>query len=246
MSVSGARLGCCAALLLAAARAAAAPAPALPTVAVLYFDYQGPDEQLAVLRKGLAQMISADLVGLEQVTVVERDRLQEVLAELDLQHTSRIDPSTAVRVGKLLGARYLVFGSYFQLGAGLSASSRLVETETGRVLYALNASGPPGDFLAVEQKLSSGLAGFLATRLPPLPPAPAGAAGAPAAPAVQKARARKPPRKLDTATALTYSQALDAKDRNDKATAVAKLQDVLARESDFPLAADDLARLSTN
>jgi TolB-like protein len=244
------------ALLVPAARAAAAQ----NTVAVLYFDYDGADEPLFVLRKGLAQMIGADLTVVEKISVVERERLQEVLAELDLQQTRRMDPASGVRVGKLLGAHYLVFGTYFQLGGALQATARVVDVETGKVLYALNALGPPDDFLTVEQKLSSGLSNFFATRLPTASATSTpGGEGAKATPgghggskstttggsktAVAKAPP-KPPKKLDLKTAVAYSEAQDAIDRKDKATAVAKLKDVLAKEADFPLAADQLAMLN--
>src|SRR5262249_60638541 len=91
---------------LGLARAAAAAAEA-PTVAVLYFDYEGKDAEQALLRKGLAQMLISDLLGNEWIRVVERDRLQEVIAELKLQATNKMDQATAERGGELLGARHL-------------------------------------------------------------------------------------------------------------------------------------------
>src|SRR5437763_761500 len=73
--------------MLMALLAAAPPARATetkPTVAILYFDYSGKDEQLGVLRKGLAQMLISDLSSQEAVRIVERDRLEEILKELKL------------------------------------------------------------------------------------------------------------------------------------------------------------------
>src|SRR5688572_12008201 len=81
---------------------------AKPTVAVLYFDYQGKDEQMGMLRKGLAQMLISDLSGSDRFQIVERDRLQEILEELKLVETKHIDKSSAAKIGKLLGARYMV------------------------------------------------------------------------------------------------------------------------------------------
>ena len=89
-----------AAILLAIAPAAAA---ADHPVAVLYFDYSGPDEQLAQLRVGLAQMLITDLTGVEGAPVVERARLQAILDELELGHQGITDPATAARVGRLVG-----------------------------------------------------------------------------------------------------------------------------------------------
>src|SRR5687768_15808473 len=88
---------------------------AKPTVAVLYFDYEGKNEEMAVLKKGLAQMIISDLSGGASYTVVERMRLQEIMDELKLAQSGKIDPATAAKIGKLLGARYMVMGGYFDL-----------------------------------------------------------------------------------------------------------------------------------
>lgn len=217
-----------------------------PAIAVLYFDYSGKDEQLAVLRKGLAQMLISDLSALDAARIVERDRLEDVLAELKLGRSGKLDPASAAKVGKLLGARYLVLGSYFDLMGALRADARLVEVETGKVLRSVGASGPPGDFLAVEQKLSDGVGKALGELLP-------GGKGAPQEKAPERtgqpqkadqlARRPKPPAQLKTATAVRYAKALDAKDRGDKATAKQELQAVVKEQPDFRLASLDLDRL---
>src|SRR5688572_16677519 len=64
--------------------ATAIAAGARPTVAILYFDYGGKNEELGALRKGLAQMMITDLADVQAVTVVERARLNEILDELKL------------------------------------------------------------------------------------------------------------------------------------------------------------------
>src|SRR5947207_3205782 len=84
------------AVALIAGLLVAAPAlAAKPTVAILYFDYD-KDDDLAQLKKGLAQMLISDLAGHDKVTLVERARLQDVLAELQLEQS--------VRYGKALEA----------------------------------------------------------------------------------------------------------------------------------------------
>lgn len=228
------------ALTVPGARAAAAQ----PTVAVLYFDYDGADEELFVLRKGLADLIGNHLVAAPTIQVVERERLQEVLAELDLQQTRRMDSASAVRVGKLLGARYLVFGSYFQLNGALSATSRVVEVETGKVLYAVSGLGPPDDFLTVQLKLGEGLKTFFETKLPALAAAAPKAEPRPGGAASKPRTAKPPPKQLKLKDAKDYAAALDAIDKKDKATAVSKLKEVIASNTDFPLAEAQLAALN--
>ena len=67
------------------------------------------------LRKGLAQMLISDLSMDGSFQIVERARLQELIDELKLNQTKQIDKISASKIGKLLGARYMVLGGYFDL-----------------------------------------------------------------------------------------------------------------------------------
>ena len=220
---------------LAADRGAPAAADDRPTVAVLYFDYTGKDADLAVLRKGLAQMLISDLSNVETIRLVERDRLQEVLAELKLQRSKKVDPKTAGRIGKLLGARFMVLGGYFAMMGTLRIDARLVEVETGRVIQSVGADGTQDAFIDLEQTVSSGLAKVLQSALPPHP----AAKGA----AIKRKRRVTPPKKLHTRTAVRYARALDAKDRGDLKTARAEMAEVIKARPDFRLAPLDLSAM---
>lgn len=209
----------------------AASADPPPTVAILYFDYTGKTQELEVLRKGLAQMLISDLSGANTIRVVERDRLEEILAELKLQTTARIDPQSAARMGKLLGARYLVLGGYFDLQGVLRVDARIVEVETGRVLKSFGSNGKSGDFLSVEQAMASDLGQWFAGNLKASADAPA------------RKPPPRPPAALKTTTAVKYAEALAARDSGHKDKAKAALTAVLQEQPDFTLASLDLDRL---
>jgi TolB-like protein len=215
--------------VLAGARTAGA-APR-PTVAVLYFDYSGTDDQLAILRKGLAQMMISDLSAVDAVQLVERDRLEEILAELRLGQSHKIDPASAAKVGKLLGARYLILGGYFDLKSMLRIDARVVEVETGKVVQSVGATGDADSFLALEQKLVADIGAVLGKQLS-LPPVKT-----PPTPKV------KPPAKLARRTAMLYSRALHDMDSGDKTKARAELEQVVKEQPDFKLAMVDLDKL---
>ena len=85
-------------------------------IAVLPFSFIGGDEKYAPLGQGLSEMISVDLASIDRLQLVERVRLQVLLNELQLAQSQYIDPSSAPRVGKLLGAGRLVGGSYAVAG----------------------------------------------------------------------------------------------------------------------------------
>lgn len=94
------------------------------------------NERLAKERTGfaLAELLTHHLMASPVFTIVERTELERILTEQRLQTAAAIDPDSAVKVGKLLGARLLVLGSVEKVGGKYSVNARIVETETGRVL----------------------------------------------------------------------------------------------------------------
>lgn len=87
----------------------------------------------------LADRLILELVR-RGVEVIERSRLEEVLAELKLAQTGAIDPSSVKRLGKILGADAVVTGTVVELVDGeVEVLARLVHVETGRVLSASQA-----------------------------------------------------------------------------------------------------------
>jgi TolB-like protein len=210
-------------------------APDKPTVAVLYFDYDGANAEMKLLKKGLAQMIISDLSAHDSVRIVERDRLQQVMDELRLTQSNRFDQGAAHRLGKLLGARYLVMGGYFDVMNTLRVDARVVETETGRIIRSVGTQSTPDKFLTLEQTLVEELRAVFEELT--------AGADAPAQPPAKPKPARGRPRKLTRDTALRYARALDAKDRKDLVTAKKELTAVVKAQPDFQLASQELALL---
>lgn len=227
----------CAAAVVCLALAQARPASAdvrtdaKPTVAILYFDYSGKDDDLAALRKGLAQMMISDLSGLDAIQIVERGRLEDVMAELKLGESHKIDAASAAKAGKLLGARYMVLGGYFDLKTKLRVDARVVEVESGKVLQSVGANGDADDFLGVEQKLVTDVGAVLAKQLT-LPPKAA----------VVTPRVA-PPARLARRVAVMYSRALHDADTGNKPRAREALKQVVKDQPDFKLAMADLDKL---
>lgn len=82
------------------------------SVAVFPLTYQGTDKKYEALGFGLSEMIISDLGQVERLKLVERLRLEALLAELRFGATQRVDPATAPRIGRLLGAGRIVGGTY--------------------------------------------------------------------------------------------------------------------------------------
>jgi curli biogenesis system outer membrane secretion channel CsgG len=97
-------------------------------------------------RVDVGELLSAEVSGALQRTgvyvVVERARLLRVLEELRLGSSELADDETRLRVGRLLGARYMVFGGYQVVGSQLRLDVRLVEVETGKIRKAVSRTAP--------------------------------------------------------------------------------------------------------
>jgi TolB-like protein len=216
------------ALLIGSAATAAGlafAAPARPTLAILFFDYNGKDGDLQPLREGLAQMLISDFSA-APVRVVERARLKALLDEQKLGQSGKVDPATASRLGKLLGARFLVLGSFFDLKGVLRLDARLVEVETGRVVRGVGANGPADDFWTLEQTLSQKLSAALKEALPEFTEAP-----------------RPKPAPVKSKTIVTYGKALAEIDRGHKPEAKKLLEQVVKEAPRFSLAKEELNAL---
>jgi len=88
-----------------------ASAPPEPrTVGVFPFQYQGPDQRLRPLGRALAEMLTNDLAQSSRLRVLERLRVQLLVDEMALAGQGRVDPATAARSGRLLGAGRVIQG----------------------------------------------------------------------------------------------------------------------------------------
>jgi curli biogenesis system outer membrane secretion channel CsgG len=61
--------------------------------------------------EGMAEMLATALVETGRFKVLERQQINDVLGEQDLGASGRVDAATAAKLGKILGARYLVYGT---------------------------------------------------------------------------------------------------------------------------------------
>src|SRR5689334_10732556 len=137
------------AVLLAAAAPPAVPASRPPpTVAVSYFDNNTGKAEYDPLAKGLADMLITDLGQLGALRIVEREKLNQILAELKLSRSKFIDPKTAQRVGKGLAAQFILSGGYTLAGDTIRIDARVFNVETGAVVTSERVEGKKDEFFA--------------------------------------------------------------------------------------------------
>jgi curli biogenesis system outer membrane secretion channel CsgG len=99
-----------------------------PTVALLDFDFGTVQKwwtDNTDVGAGIADLIVDELVNDGSFRVIERKRLQALLAEQNFSNSDRADPSakTVASLGKALGVKYLIVGSVTKFGTEQSNKS---------------------------------------------------------------------------------------------------------------------------
>jgi curli biogenesis system outer membrane secretion channel CsgG len=140
--------------------APSAPAPAKASanisgrVAVFDFEVKGGGEVFESLRGDLPDSLSEIFIKGGRLVPVERSSLEKLVAEQELGLSGSVDESTAARVGRLAGARYALLGSASILGDQVRLSCRLIDIETGEILYAESAHGEAKSAYSVLEELA--------------------------------------------------------------------------------------------
>jgi TolB-like protein len=151
--------------LFAAAALALAPAATRaqdnrPVVAVLYFDNNSIGKDRADfdgLGKGIADLLITDLAGSPRMRLVERERIQKLLEEQNLTKAGAIDAQTAVRLGKILQAQYMITGGFMSTGKQMVLTARAISVESSQILNPERVQDNGDDVLALIGKMSEKL-----------------------------------------------------------------------------------------
>ena len=84
----------------------------------------------------LQEMFTTDFIKAKHFKVLERDQLQSALTELHFQLSDLSDPAKAKKIGKLVGAAYVLLGSISDTGTSTSINARIVSIESGESVAA--------------------------------------------------------------------------------------------------------------
>lgn len=198
-------------------------------IAVWYFDNSSDDKSLDKLKKGLAAMMISDLSKVKMLSVIERDRIQEIMEEQNMNNTKSFDTATASKLGKLLGVEHVLTGAYFELMGSLRIDARIIDVETGKILKSEGVDGPASDFFALEKKLVWKLLSGLNVDL--------------AVEEKQEMENNFSKEKISYEVSLKYSEALDLMDAGKTTEAIQKLEEVLKAQPNFEPAKRALEKL---
>lgn len=206
-----------------------------PTVAVLPFVNSAigaSNAELAPLSKGIADLLLTDLAQNTGIRVVERENIQKLLDEQNLARDGRVDDATAARIGKLLGAKHMVTGTFVTDRSGtMVITVKSIDTETGRIEYTDMDRDKTDNFLALVSRLGTKTNAGL--KLPALSPQ-----------ARQSSEAKAEKQKgVPFQAVMLYSRAISAQDAGNKAEAIELFNQALAKFPNFVDAKAAVAKL---
>jgi curli biogenesis system outer membrane secretion channel CsgG len=146
-------------------------------IAVMDFDYATVQTASSAMfgsnidvGKGITDLLIANLVKNGTYSIIERSALDKIMAEQNFSNSQRADPSSAARLGKLLGVDAIIVGSVTQFGnetknrnvggggggwhgygvggighsksnANVGVTARIVNVDTGEILAIAEGAG---------------------------------------------------------------------------------------------------------
>ena len=199
------------------------------TVAVLYFKNGTGDPSLDPMRKGIPLLLVTDLSGVPGLSVIERTRLQALTEETALGASGLVEAGTAPRVGKLLGARWLVGGEIGrEKPTRIDLTSNVADVPAGTTTGKTSSGGEIERLFEVEKDLLFGVLKLIDVKVSP----------------EEEQRLRKPCSKSVTALSALFL-AVDAGDRGDLDKAEGYYRKALLADPGVCIAADALKEIES-
>ena len=105
------------------------------------------------LGQGASDILTTELIKTGKFSVMERDKLASIMKEQDMGASGRFDPTTAARIGKIIGVEYIITGAVTEYGQSAGGGGgrgvhvgkkgyhatvdvRMVNATTGEIVFA--------------------------------------------------------------------------------------------------------------
>ena len=120
-------------------------------VAVLSFETTEGRTEARDLGEAAAILINQNLVNIPNISVVERQRLKDIMEEIGLSQAGMT--SDEIEVGNLLNVEFLIAGAVADMGNRFLLAARFINVETGNILQSASVEIPSSSFLSISSGL---------------------------------------------------------------------------------------------
>lgn len=102
-------------------------------ISILPFEYISDNENYSSLSRGVPESLINTLSEIGKYIFIEGVQRDRVLKEIDFQQGKYVDLRSAVRIGKMLGAKQIVIGSCQVSNGKIVLTARVVNIESGTI-----------------------------------------------------------------------------------------------------------------
>ena len=120
-------------------------------VAVLSFETTEGRTEARDLGEAAAILINQNLISVPNISVVEREKLEDIIEEIGLSQTGLT--SDEIEVGNILNVQYLIAGAVADLGNRFLLAARIINVETGNIFQSASVEIPSNSFLSISSEL---------------------------------------------------------------------------------------------
>lgn len=110
---------------------------------------------------GLSSMLTTDIESIGMFNIISKERMKDVMKEQEIQMTGLVEEKDIVKVGKLVGASYILAGSFTEMNGMMRIESQVYSVEKGIQLGTAAVTGKTGDFFELEKQLVTKVTDFL-------------------------------------------------------------------------------------
>jgi len=104
---------------------------------------------------GIPEMIMETLGAIPYYKVVSRDyMLTKVINEQEFQLLGATDPGSAVKLGNMMNAQYIVVGSFQVFNDKLTINAKVISVETGQIVVQSSVNGKLDEFYKQQNDLA--------------------------------------------------------------------------------------------
>ncbi len=125
------------------------------------FQINTNNPKYSFLGKGFTEIISFELGKTRAVRIVDREKRNEALQEMEFALSGVADEANQVQVGKLLSVRYLIYGSITDLGDALLFNLNMLDVETSEVVWSDQLMEKPSNYSYIGSYFATSIVRFI-------------------------------------------------------------------------------------
>ena len=111
-----------------------------PKIRIVLADFKllGKDASIERFEKEIPQSLKNDFVACNDIEVLARDHLMEILGEIEYEKRMKgiFDPKTIVKTGKMVGANYIITGRISSMNNSIKIQAQMTDIEKATVLIS--------------------------------------------------------------------------------------------------------------